>query len=127
MTARQDCSGFRNLAEGACHDFMEHFRLQSFGGKHGEVETCHRPATHSINVTDGIGCRNLAEGERIVDRRRYEIRGRNEGDLVGESVNTGIIAGLKAHEKVRVLYLRNLRQKFAEPDRVQLGCSPTGL
>jgi hypothetical protein len=69
----------------------------------------------------------LAEGVRIVHRRRDEVCGRDQGDLIRQAIDARIIAGIKADEKIWILVFRQLSQKVPEPDRVEFCRSPAGL
>jgi hypothetical protein len=44
----------------------------------------------------------LAIDERIIDHRRKEVDGLDDGQIIGEPIDTGIVMRLGADEKVRV-------------------------
>ena len=106
---------------------MKDLRLQFLGRKHDQIEAGDGSSAHGIDVTDGIGCCNLAEGVGIVHRRRDEVCGGDQGDFIREAVDARIITGVKADKKIGILVLRQLGEKRSEPDRVEFCRSTAGL
>ena len=116
-----------DFAEGPCYDLMKDLRLQFLGIKHDQIEAGDGSSAHSVDITDRIGCCNLAEGVGIVHRRHDEVCGGDQGDFIREAIDARIITGVKADEKIGILVFRQLSQKAPEPDRVEFGRSPAGL
>ena len=60
-------------------------------GECGDVERDLHPATHREDVAAGVGGRDRAEVGRIVDQRREEVGGRDEGEVVSEGEHGGVV------------------------------------
>jgi hypothetical protein len=108
VASGKHCTGFRDLAESPCHDLMQNLRLQLLGREHGQVEAGDGSPSHGVDVADGIGCGDLAEGERIIHRRSDEICGRDQGDLVREAIDPRIVARFVANKEIGILVLGQL-------------------
>ena len=68
-----------------------------------------------------------AELKRIVHRRRDKVGGHHQGRVAGQLIDPGVVAGLQAHQKPRLLVSWQGEQHFIEPDRVDFGCSAAGF
>ena len=66
-----------------------------------EVEPEERSAAHRIDVADGIRGSDPAPVARIVDHRRDEVGGDDEGAFVREAVDRSIVAAGRPNEQVR--------------------------
>jgi hypothetical protein len=69
----------------------------------------------------------LAEKIRIIYRRCDNIGRGDDGRFIREPVDSGIVAGIKADQQVRILVFRQPCNKFSEPDRVDFRRSPAGF
>ena len=127
MGSGQHRTGFGDFTERPRYYPVKDLRVQLPGGEAHEIQAGHRPASHGVHVAEGVGGGDLPEQIGIVDRRRDEIRRHHQGDVIAESVDAGVIAGLVADEEIRILLLRQLRQQLGEPDRAHFGRSAAGL
>ena len=66
-----------------------------------EVEPEERSAAHRVDVADSIRGSDPAPVARIVDHRCDEVGGDDEGALVREAVDRGIVAAGRPNEQVR--------------------------
>ncbi len=124
MATGEHCAGLGDLVQGTCDNAVQLFRRKFPGGEADEVQAGDWACAHCINVTDGVCRGDLAIGERVVDRGRDEVGGGDDGDLLAQLVDTGIIAGVKTNEQVGILVLGKAFQEFTEPDRVDF-CGST--
>ncbi len=99
-------AGLRDFIERTGHDTVKDVGIQFFRRKCHQIKTCHRPAAHGIHVTDRICCGNLTEKIRIVYRRCDNVGRGDDGRFVRESVDTGIVTGIKADQQVWILVFR---------------------
>ena len=127
MAAGEHCPGLGDLVQGTGDNAVELFGRKFPRGKADKVQAGDWASAHGINVTDGVCRGDLAVGERVVDRGRDVVGGGDDGNLLGQLVDTGIIAGIKTNEQVGILVLGKAFQEFTEPDRVDFCCSSAGL
>ena len=73
------------------------------GRKHHHIQRRQWPATHGINIRNGIGSGNLPEPVWIINRWCYKINGIDHGDLRRYFIDGGIIRRLKTHEQVTII------------------------
>ncbi len=60
-------------------------------------------SAHGVNVAQGIGGRDLAEGVRVVDDGREEIHGLHQRLRGRNFVHSGVVGCIKANQNVRVM------------------------
>ena len=61
-----------------------------------------RFSAHGIDVRKCIRCGNRAEGIRVVGNRRKEIHGLDQGKVIRDLIDAGVVALIKADQQVRV-------------------------
>ena len=127
MAAGEHCAGLGDLVQGTCDNTVQLFGRQLAGWEADKVQAGDWACAHGINVTDGVCRGDLAVGERVVDRGRDEVGGGDDGNLLVQLVDTGIIAGVKTNEQVGILVLGKAFQELTEPDRVDFCGSAAGL
>ena len=98
MAAGKHGAGFGDLVQGAGDDLIQLFGWKLFGWKTDQVEADFRLASHGVNVTDRIGGGDLTEAVWIVYRRGDEISREDDGQIIGETIDSGIITGGIAHQ-----------------------------
>ena len=59
-----------------------------------------RPATHGIDIGDGVGGGDAPEVARLVDHRGEEIDGRDQAGAVVDLPHGRIVAGLGPHQQL---------------------------
>ena len=82
-------------------DVAEEVVREFLGVPAHEVESEQRSAAHRVDVADGIRGSNPTPVARIVDHRRDEVGGDDEGAFVREAVDRGIVAAGRPDEQVR--------------------------
>ena len=102
MATGEHCAGLGDLVQGTCDNAVQLFRRKFPGGEADEVQAGDWACAHGINVTDGVCRGDLAIGERVVDRGRDVVSGSDDGNLLAQLVDTGIIAGVKTNEQIRI-------------------------
>jgi hypothetical protein len=65
----------------------------------------------------------LAVNKRVVDHRREKVDGLDDGDVIGEFVDAGVVVRFGADEQVRVNDPRNVAQNLRNPLGGELACS----
>jgi len=86
-----------------------------------------RPATHGIDVTQGVGGSDLAKAEGVVDNGGEKIQGLDQGRLIIEPIDSGIIAGFCADNQIRIFRQGNSTQYLTQVPRAKLGRSTGSL
>ena len=71
-------------------------------GQRDEVEREQRRAAHRVHVGERVGGRDAAPVVGVVDDRREEVGGEDDGEIVTESVDGSVIRGVEADEQVGV-------------------------
>ena len=70
------------------------------------------PSAHGVHIAEGVGRGDLAEPEGIVHNGGEEIHGVDGGDLIGDPIDAGIVAGVKAHQQVGIASVRKVFQNI---------------
>ena len=89
---------------------------------HGEL----RLAAHGVNVAQRVRCGDLPEKIGIVYDRREEVHGLDNGRLIGNAVNAGIIAAVEADQQARIRHVRQVCKNFRKDTRPQFCRSTCG-
>ena len=86
---------------GAARDDLAHVLDRDLVQRHAEDRQRHdRPGAHGVDVGEGIGRRDPAEVERIVDDRHEEIGGGDDACVVVDLPHRGVVAGLDPDQKL---------------------------
>ena len=80
-------------------------------------------AAHGIYVAQGVGGGHLSEGEGVVDDRRKEVHGLDQGQFVIHLVDGGVVSRFDPHQKVGIGGSRQLAQDLRQFSRTELGGS----
>lgn len=80
---------------------------------------------HGIDITQSIRCCNLSKKIRIIYWWREKINGLNQGLILIHLINSRIITGTKANQKLFTMLFRKLSQYLPEYLRSLLGRSAT--
>ena len=96
-----DAARLHSLLVAALQNFPDGL-LRETAGDAQQVHRHGRPSPHGIHVAEGVGRSDLPKPEGVIHNGGEEIHGMNGGDLVGNAVNTGVVAGVKAHQQVGV-------------------------
>ncbi len=69
----------------------------------------------------------MAEEARVIDDRGEKIDGLNDGKVVGEAIDGGIVAGFEAHNHVRIRLPGKPLEDCIEDARAQFGRTASGF
>ncbi len=92
-----------HLIDAAAKNLVQSLFRRGMDGKADDRQRRDGPPTHGIHVAEGIGRRDLPENVRIVGRGREDIDGLHEGQIVGQPVHSGIVAGRRADQHPRIV------------------------
>ena len=67
-----------------------------------DVQTGQRPSPHRVDVAEGVGRGDPAEVVRVVDDGREKVDRLDQGQIVAEAVDPGVVAGGVADQNVGV-------------------------
>ena len=128
MTADQRRARLLDLAEAAFEDPAQRGLVDVLCREIAAVHGGQRPAPHGVDVGDRVGRRDLAVEERVVHDRRDVIDRLDQRQIVGETVHSGVVAGLEADEQVGVGLGRagEFADDFAQVHRTELRRSTAG-
>ena len=126
VAADHGAPGFEHLAEPAGQDLLENpeiaLRRETQVGQSGNGA-----AAHGIDVAQGIGGGDLAEGEGIVDHGGEEIHGLHERLPRADLVDAGIVGVIEAHENIRIVLPRQLSENRVEHRGAELRGTASGF
>ena len=96
-------------------------------GKTDDIQRDHGTAAHGVNVAEAIGRRDGAEVIRRIGDGRKEVHRLDNRQLVGESINTGIVGRRGAYQDVWVGYGGQAAQNLSEIGGADFRSSATAL
>lgn len=88
-----------------------------------EIESRLRRAAHRIDVAQRVGGGDLAVYEGIVDDRRKKVDSLDDGQVLGQLVDTGVVVGVRADEEMGIVIARKMAQNLRYALRGQLARS----
>ena len=77
-----------------------------------EIQGCFGDRSHSVDVTQGIGRGDPAVIEGVVNDGRKEIHRLDDGDIIRNKVDTGIILGLITDQEAVIFFDRQAGQEL---------------
>src|SRR5690242_2578411 len=102
MTADHDTSGFHHFGKATGKDLLQDIEI-AFSGKAYDGQRGQGASAHGVNVAQGVGGRDLAESEWVVDDGSEEIHGLDQRLRGGNFVHSGVVGCAKANQNVRVM------------------------
>ena len=108
-------------------DLGEHLGSELLDRPRDQVQRGERPATHRVHVRERVGGRDPPEVVRVVDDRREEVGGLDDGQVLAQAVDGGVIAGRGADEEVGVGRLRQRLHNRGEQRRGHLARAPRAV
>ena len=99
MPARDQRARLAHLLRAAAQNLGQNLGIEVVG-EADEVQGEERVAAHGVDVAEGVGGGDGAEGIGIVHHRREEIRRGNDGLFVIQAIDGGIIGVAQPHEQV---------------------------
>ncbi len=98
VAAGQDATALAHGRGGTGED-GRHRLARQFLGEGGDAQGEEDAAAHGVDVAHRVGCGDGAERGRIVDQRWEEIERADDGQLVAQSVDGGVVGGVEADEE----------------------------
>ncbi len=109
--------GFHTPLRSAAKDFAEPVQTLAVIGIADQIESRLGNSAHGIHVAQGIGSRDLAVDKRVIHDRRKEIQCLDEGYLVGQAVDTGVVVRVGSDKEIRIFNFRQMAQNLRYPLR----------
>ena len=81
---------------------MDRFGGHVLGNRHN-IQAELGLAAHGVHVGEGVGGGNLTEEIGVVRNGGEEIHRLDQGQAIGNLIDRGVVAPVKAHQQVRVL------------------------
>src|SRR5919106_1278178 len=107
----------------AAEDLGEHLDRRPASGKADNVERRERLPSHRVHIGERVRGGDASKRVRVVDDRRKEIDGLNEGEIIGQDENARIVEGLTPNEQAGVVARREWGYGAREVTRTHLGGS----
>jgi hypothetical protein len=85
-----------------------------------------RPAAHGVHIAEGVGRGDLPETVWVVDDGREKIQGLNQGQIVPNFIDTGIVRGFPPDQEVGTGFQGQVGQDLLQVARTQFGGSAGG-
>ena len=121
MSTTDDRAGGAHDVVTAVEHAREQLERQALAWPGDEVEREQRRATHRVDVGQRVGRRDPTPVVRIVDDRREEVGGDDDGEVVAEAIDRGVVGGVETHEEV------GIRGRVTEPaDEAEHGAQVGG-
>jgi hypothetical protein len=102
VAAEKAYTGFPNLIGSTPYDLFQDPNVESFYRKTDYVEGRLRHRPHCIDITQSIGCRNLAKPVGVIDDGREKVYGLDQGDLIRDLVDTCVFKTFNAYDDVLI-------------------------
>ena len=116
-------AGFVHLVLPAAQDLAEDGDVQLVDGPADDVHRGQRLAAHGVDVGERVGRGDLSEAIRVIDDRREEIDRLDEGEIIGQHEDAGVIVGLATDDEPGIGAHGKCAQRAREVARTQLGGS----
>ena len=102
VTANQHTAGFDDFLTAAAEDLTQHIDIPALG----ETDDIHGSlyfTAHGINVAEGVGGSDLAEGIGIIHHGREEVHSLNDTDIIRHFINSCIVGTVEADQQIGVI------------------------
>ena len=124
VAADQQNARLPHLVESAAEDLAEDADIHLADRETDDIHRGNRPSAHRIDIPERIRHGDPTEGVRIIHDRGEKIDGLDDGQVVAEPVNPGILGMLHADDQVRIGNERQILQRFLQVPRTYLAGSP---
>ena len=122
VPADHGATGLLHLRKTAEQYLLQRFNVALRGVRHNR-ERRERLAAHGVNVAQGVGRRDLAEGVRIVDDGREEVHRLHQRQGGAETIHSGVVGLVEADQHVFIFSLRQLAEHGVQNLWTELGRS----
>jgi hypothetical protein len=123
VTAGEHGAGLLQGGEPAVQNLLEDLAVELREGEADQVHSRQRPTAHGVDVGQRVDRSDAAEGERVVDDRREEIGGVDDGHVVRHPHHAGVVGELDADQQVVRLEPRQPAQDRVEQTLGELGAA----
>ena len=111
MPARNERARFIDFVISAAQHGMHGLHGHGFRDGH-YVEAKLRFPTHGIHIRKRVGGSDLPKQVRVIGNRREKVHRLHQRERIADAVNRGVIAFIKANQKVGVLMHLNILQQL---------------
>ena len=122
VTAGDEDAGLGGLVVAALQ-YLDQYAMGKFNGKPDDVEGQYGSGAHGIDVAEGVGHGYCAELVRVVHYGGEEVHGLDEGNVLPQAIDGGVITCLRSHQQVGVGDLGQLAQDLRQVLRTEFGGS----
>ena len=123
MSSGERALGFGDLVGSAFEDLVDGIEIDEVGRNGHDIHCGDGATAHRVDVGKGIGGRDLAVKVRVVDDGGEKIEGLDEGGLVVNTVNCGVIGTRGTDEEIGVGDVGEATQNLRQLGLAELGGS----
>ena len=127
MSAEHKTPRARRHLRGAPENFSEHLEWDPFAGPAHQVQAEERAAAHGVDVADRVGRRDAAPHARVVVDGGDEVGGDDQGAVVVQPPDRGVVARGRAHEQVGMTRKLKAAQNLRQLAGGELAASPRAV
>jgi hypothetical protein len=98
MPSHKRTPGLAEDGRAAAEDRCDRLGRDDVDGQPEQVHRRQGAAAHRVDIGQRVGRGDLPKSERIIDDRREEIDGLDEGAVAIDAVNTGVVGGAGVDE-----------------------------
>lgn len=122
--AAQDADpGLGRLVAAPAQDLSQQTKGEAPYGEADDVQSEQGASALGVDIAEGVGGGDGPEAIGVVDDRRDEVRGGDEGGAVGKPVGGGVLGALRGQKDVGVSYGRQEAQNLRKVLRTYFGGS----
>ncbi len=107
----------------SAENLAEHFDRQLARREGSDVHRGEGLAAHRVDIGQCVGGCNATEVVRVIDDRREEVNGLDEGEIVGQAKDPRVVEGLMTDKQTGINAPGERRERTGEVARTQLGRS----
>ena len=101
MPSCKDPARFGDFFRTAAQDLSQNVQIHALR-ETDKVQRRLHFAAHCINITEGVGGRDLPERVRVIYHRRKEVHGLYQCDILRDFINGGIVPAVVADQQIQV-------------------------
>jgi hypothetical protein len=94
-----------------------------FNGKGHQIHGGFGNAAHGVDVAQGIAGGNLTECIGIIHNRREKINGLNQGQVIGYTIDAGVIRAVQPDQHIGISRKNQSAQRLLQVPMRQFGSS----
>lgn len=124
MTAHDGHARFPGLVGAATQDRHEEIKWMGADRKADDVECCAGPAPQRVHIAEGVGSSNLPKQVGVVDDGCKEVHRLDEGKIVRQPVDGGVVGGMVADQQIGIGSGGELTQHVRQVSSADFAGSP---